>query len=262
MKLYKPTGTNKFFIAIILLVTSYSYSQNKIEKITYLDGVETKTIEYEVQGYFIIDTYIDGKLFGSTRTKDDVTVFGRFDFHNQYGKYVAFYIAVTNSSSNSFNFLPEKHFEAYIEDKKGNRNNFLLFGEYDKIVKRRQNGSAIAMGLLTGVANLGAGTTYGSYSGNIGGRSFYSNYTSYSSSLARIEQSNNIDNLNNYLVAQSVIANLAKNSYIKNNTVSPNQTISGHILIPLKKAKDGLIKAKVDVTVNGTKFNYKKKFFK
>ena len=132
--------------------------------------------------------------------------------------------------------------------------------EYDKIVKRRQIGTAVLMGLTTGVANAGAGSVYGSSYGNIGGVGYSSTYYGYSPSLARVEQELNNQRLTSFLNTQADLYLLARNQYFKKNTILPGQTIVGHLLIPIKRLKDGIIKAKANIILNDIEFNFSKKF--
>lgn len=247
-------------LVLFSAIMNLANAQEKKETIIYVDGVETKNVEYQFKDYFILDHYIEGKLKSSTRTKDNITITGSLEYFKQYGKYIEINIIVTNNSSDTFNFFPSSHLEAYVEDSKGKRNNFLTFEEYDKIVKRRQIGTAVLMGLTTGVANAGAGSVYGSSYGNIGGVGYSSTYYGYSPSLARVEQELNNQRLTSFLNTQADLYLLARNQYFKKNTILPGQTIVGHLLIPIKRLKDGIIKAKANIILNDIEFNFSKKF--
>ena len=250
----------KALVSLSFFVFIGAFSQEKKETVIYVDGIETKNVEYQIKDYFILDHYVEGKLKSSTRTKDNITITGSLEYLKQYGKYIAINIVVTNNSSDTFNFFPTSHLEAYVEDSKGKRNSFLTFNEYEKIVKRRQTGSAVLMGLTTGIANAGAGSVYGSSYGSVGGVGYSSAYFGYSPSLARVEQDLNNQRLTSFLNTQADLYLLAKDQYFKKNTFLPGQTIVGHLLIPIKKLRGGMLKARANILLNGVEFNFSKGF--
>ena len=116
------------------------------------------------------------------------------------------------------------------------------------------------MGLTTGIANAGAGSVYGSSYGSVGGVGYSSAYFGYSPSLARVEQDLNNQRLTSFLNTQADLYLLAKDQYFKKNTFLPGQTIVGHLLIPIKKLRGGMLKARANILLNGVEFNFSKGF--
>ena len=82
---------------------------------------------------------------------------------------------------------------------------------------------------------------------------------SYSPALAQATLRANIDDLSNYAEWQANSFLQAKESYLKANTVSPGESISGHILLPKKRLRPGAVATAI-ITLNGTSFFFKKNF--
>lgn len=250
---------------LLLLLSGLLYTaaaQEKTETIIYVDGVETKTVSYMVDGYSILDIYTDGKLTNSTREKDGITITGNLEIYKAYGQYVAFNIVITNNTSDTFNFLPKKHLIASAYDNKGKSGQALTYEEYNTIVKRRQNGNAFLMALATGVNNANAGTSVYGTSGNIGGTRFNSTTVSYNSTLASIERDRNNARLGDFVAGQAASLSAAKDAYLKANTIAPGQTVAGHILIKTRGVSKKNMAVEANIFLNNVEFNYKKRFIK
>lgn len=251
----------KLLLLVALIAVFSASAQEKIDTIIYVDGVETMTSEYSVGDYSILDVYVNGILSNSTREKDGIIITGSLSRYKAYGQYVAFSISITNNSSDTFNFLPKQHLIA-TNTSKGKIFSALTYKEYNKVVKRRQNGSAFLMALSTGMSNAGAGTTYGSTYGNVGGTSYSSRTVVYSPALARLETDRNNANLTNFVSAQANSLLAAKGAYLKANTIAPGQSVAGHILISTRRLSKKFIDTDATIILNGIEFNFQSKIVK
>ena len=259
------TFIKKLVLATVIILGTVitASAQDKLVDVTYKDGIEYKTETYDTtDGYSIKDLYRQGRFISSTRSKDGIVVTLSANTHKAYGKYVAFNMIITNKSGQRINFIPSEHATGVLFDKKGRANKPLTYAEYQKIVKRRQNGNAFAMALLTGIAAAGNGYSSGTGYGNVGGTSYSYSYTSYNSLQASIENQRDAQNLANFIDAQSEAFQVAKNSYLKANTIENGQTVGGHILLPQKGLSKKDMTLKIDILVGGVMFNFKKRFVK
>jgi len=236
-----------FIAAIAFGMIAAAQSKNET---FYVDGVKTETMEYQDGLFEVLDTWVDGERVSRAKSSNGITVSANLEPHKAYGRYIAVNMVIYNGTDQPFNFIPSENLEATIFDGK-NTNESLEYLEYQKIVKRRQNGSAILMGVLGGMASMNAGTT--NHSGYVGG-TYYSG-SSYSSSLAYLQTRQTAQDLADFTRWQADSFLAAKDSYLKSNTVNPGESVSGHILIPTKRIGKGAVATAI-INVGGVSFPF------
>jgi len=163
------------------------------------------------------------------------------EFTKNYGRYFKVLLSIVNNSNQRVDFVPDrKGLATMVKGLKKNANLLpLSFDEYTGIVEGRQAGNALLMGVLTGVANMGAGystvNSTTSYSSSYGSGYISTSTTFYSPALARMETAQNMETLARFSDVESGRLNMINEGYIKANTIRPGEVLEGYFLIPYKK---------------------------
>lgn len=156
--------------------------------------------------------------------------------------------------------------------------------EYIKRVNNRQAWASVAVGLAEGMATANAGYTntttysttnyngssfgygsvsaygnggygYGSYSGHSsysGYSNTYSRSTTYDAAAAYQARVLSAQRMSDFSNAQWQERQAKNAGYIKKNTINPEETITGYVLIERKRSKE----LYVTININGAEYNY------
>lgn len=185
------------------------------------------------------DITIDGDLW-EYYNLNGITVAANANIVKEYGKYIQLSLLVANNTPNSIEFgvnninAVKAHFyNADWELKQTEYGEVLDHNDYARVIKNRQTWREIGLGVLTGLST--ATTNYN----NTINTNVYTPYynaritTTYFDNAAYQQQLNRDAAL---LMSQSVLhaQDLQRLSvgYLKENTIVPNQELSGFVMIP------------------------------
>lgn len=172
--------------------------------------------------------------------ENNIEVGTNFSIVREYGKYIKVGISVVNKSENAVDFLPT-NIDVIVNSDLIDKENYepLLFNQYNKKVKRRQNGNNILAGTLFGISNATAGLTTSEstsfYSGNNSSGLIFTNTTVYSPTVAAMQIEQNNRELENLNKSQLEDLKYINKGYLRANTVSPNTIYECYFLIPYHK---------------------------
>ena len=215
-------------------LNSYYDDGKKVIEKTWVEDGQAKTLVEVVDSGF--SYYIN---------ENGVEIGVYLYFVKDYGKYFKVDVSIVNNSDKRIDFIV-RDIEVGVNGKVRNKDKYkiLTFEDYNKIVKRRQNGNAFLMGFSAGLSNASAGTTYSqsnsyysgydSYGYNYSG--YANTYTStYSPALASLQYQQNQQNLNAFDNEQKERMEYINDGYLKNHTIFPNTTLQGYFLIPFNR---------------------------
>ncbi len=167
-----------------------------------------------------------------------------------YGRYYRVDVSIVNNSDFRIDLII-KDLETTVLGRIKNKEKYknLTFEQYNKIVRRRQNGNAILMGFSAGLAMASGGISYSqstsSYTGNDATGNQYSGsstyYTStYSPALTSLQYEQSYNKINSFSGEQKQRMNYINEGYLKDHTIFPNNTFEGYFLVPFHRKITGL----------------------
>ena len=233
------------------------------------------------------EEYIDGRLI-KTQTKDGVIVSTSLRaIQRNDGKYYTFDISVSNSSSNT-KLVKVDNFKAFIINKKGDKDELEVLSnkEYQEKKQKRANFRNILASMAgsqnaenagksssqtntnissssysSGTAKVKAYDSYGNSAtakGNYSGRTTSntnatSTTVSYDGAAAYAAQQNEERKLQEFMQLQKEAKNKWNDIYLKSNTLSPLESMSGLLNVEYKKG----VMIDIDVLVQDLHFIFK-----
>lgn len=234
----------------ILCLNVFAQSENQMEtaplssiNTEYKDGKQISVYDY------------NGVLVAITKYKVE-----------EYGKYYKLFITIANHTEGNINFSPDK-VSATVKTKKGVDKEIKVMSaeEYLKKVNRKQSWESAMYSYSEASVAAAAGekvvitdknavvsTKTGSYNSNV--KATTTNAASTSTSVvidndAKIQaQKEANERIQRYKEQLNRQQNELRNSYLKRNTIRPNEDVKGYIYIPFAKG-NGLT---VSISINGT----------
>jgi len=233
------------------------------------------------------EEYVDGRLI-KTQNKEGVIVTTSLrTIQRNDGKYYTFDVSISNSSEITRN-IKIKDFKAQIVSKKGKKKDIdvLTNKDYQKKKKRRGNFRAILGALSAGQNAANAGTSSSQTNTNVNANSYSSgsanvnaydsrgnsataqgNYNSrtntnvnatsttvsYDGAAAYNAQQNEERKLQEFMQQQQEAKRKWNDLYIKNNTLSPKESMSGLLNVEYKKG----VLVELNIVTGGIQFVFK-----
>jgi len=223
--------------------------------------------------------YKDGKTF-QYYTNDGISVTMTLQTEREYGTYYVASIMIENFTGSAFNFNPEDIKAIVTVNGMPYETKIYSNDEYIKKVRRKQGASAFFYAWGQNLAASGAGysrsttssTTTGQYNTNFSAAGYYGNNygyvigsvnttgasttqsttRSYDGAAAYAAQQNADNNVSELKNQQYQVRNQLDQGYLKLNTISNEERITGQVNIQYKRG-DNL---KIIVPVNGENYEF------
>ena len=233
----------KNILIILLLTPFYSFSQNVKTDEYFIDG--KKVIKYfwnegEYNKTLIEVVNDKSSTYTNYTSSEGIEVGTFFSISKDYGKYFKVDVSIVNNTDKRIDFDPNS-IEILLINKSDEKNkSFVIsFEDYNKKIVRRQKSNTFWTAFSTGLSNGMAGTTYSNsnsyYNGTNGFGSLSTTTTSYSPSLASMQYQQNQKLLTDLDMEQQKKMSYINDGYLKKNTIFPNTTLIGYLLIPFDK---------------------------
>jgi hypothetical protein len=204
------------------------------KKIIYQDGIP-------IQFYFI----------------DGLSVAVKISTKQLYGNYYEAFVTIENGTNDEFDFDPSYITASLEKDGKVFEGEVLLYDDYIKKVKRRQNWTTAFSAFAEAAAATSAGyssTKVNAYAQTSSGRSVsvQAKSSSYDGAAAYSAAQNASNNITQLVNQQYDIKKNISDGYLKRNTVFANSRLIGFVNIKLEAADHILI----NVPVNGKVYHF------
>ncbi len=198
--------------------------------------------------------YMDGQPW-EVYFKNGVTLALSNSTVRDYGKWHQINLIISNNSPEKIELDPQLAISAYSVDIKGKATllNVLSCDDYMRIVKRQQTWAAIINGIGEGLATAGAGFSTSTTTG-FDSRGGYVSYTTttYNASSASLAHAASQQRISNFCKSLEEDKRIKKLGYLKNNTIYPDETISGYVNIQWLKG----CRAVIVVNLYGAEYIY------